>query len=80
MNDSSTRIVVGVDGSDHSIVALRQGAEIAAALGSTVHAVCSWQYPAMGAEFVQIDWSPEKDAEAILADAAQVAYLSLIHI
>ena len=74
MNDSSSRIVVGVDGSDHSIIALRQAAEIAQALGCTVHAICTWQYPAMGAEFVQIDWSPEEDAKAILADAATAAY------
>lgn len=74
MTESTAPIVVGVDGSDHSITALREAQTLATALGTSVRAICTWQYPAMGPEFVQIDWSPEKDAEAILLDAAKVAY------
>jgi nucleotide-binding universal stress UspA family protein len=38
-------IVVGVDGSDHSVAALRWALEEAEALGATVEAVLAWQLP-----------------------------------
>lgn len=41
-----SEIVVGVDGSKSSRVALRWAARVAAAKGATVRAVTSWQYPA----------------------------------
>jgi nucleotide-binding universal stress UspA family protein len=39
------RIVVGVDGSNSSIGALRRGARIAAALHTRLEAVAVWRYP-----------------------------------
>lgn len=74
MNDNSSRIVVGVDGSEHSIKALKEAAELADAFGGTVHAVISWQWPALGSEYVQINWNPESDAREALDAAVKEAY------
>ena len=47
------RIVVGVDGSDHSVAALRWGVRLAEALHCTVEAIIVWSYPApMGVESI----------------------------
>ncbi|HUC25050.1 MAG TPA: universal stress protein [Streptosporangiaceae bacterium] len=43
---SAQRVVVGVDGSDVSIVALKWAANYAAATGASVTVVLSWHYPA----------------------------------
>jgi len=40
------KIIVGVDGSDASIEALRQGSRLALALGTRVEAWGCWEYPA----------------------------------
>ena len=40
------KIIVGVDGSDASIEALRQGSRLAQALGSSLEAWACWEYPA----------------------------------
>ena len=67
-------IVVGVDGSDPSIEALRQAAAMARALGSTVTAVACWRYPPAYDNFVALEWSPEKDAEQVLEESLSRAY------
>lgn len=41
------RIVVGVDGSDSSKVALQWGAQLAPLFGNTLEAIIAWDYPAM---------------------------------
>lgn len=41
------RIVVGVDGSAHSILALRRARELAEAEGARLDVVTSWSYPVM---------------------------------
>lgn len=41
------RIVVGVDGSAHSILALRRARELAEAEGARLDVVTSWNYPVM---------------------------------
>ena len=40
------KIIVGVDGSDASIEALRQGSRLALALGTSLEAWGCWEYPA----------------------------------
>jgi nucleotide-binding universal stress UspA family protein len=45
-NGAAPRVVVGVDGSDESVAALRWAANYAAATGATVDAVLSWHFPA----------------------------------
>ncbi|MGX4733420.1 universal stress protein [Kitasatospora griseola] len=59
------RIVVGVDGSASSRAALRWAARQAAAVGATVEAITTWEYPAA------FGWSvPVVDAD-IAASAAK---------
>jgi nucleotide-binding universal stress UspA family protein len=43
---SAPHVLVGVDGSDESIGALRWAARYAAATGATIRAVLCWHYPA----------------------------------
>jgi nucleotide-binding universal stress UspA family protein len=71
---SGGTIVVGVDGSEPSIEALRQAATMAGALGSTVTAVACWRYPPAYDSFVAVEWSPEKDAEQVLEESLARAY------
>jgi nucleotide-binding universal stress UspA family protein len=70
----STRIIVGVDGSESSIAALRRAAEVAAAFNAPLEAITTWQYPAMLDGYYPTDWSPRDDAEKILATAVDQAF------
>lgn len=67
-------IVVGVDGSDPSIEALRQAATMGGALGATVTAVACWRYPPAYDTFIALEWSPEKDAAQVLEESLTRAY------
>jgi nucleotide-binding universal stress UspA family protein len=68
-------IVVGVDGSRHSVAALRWGAYQAATLGARLEAVTAWEYPAsFGWASVPGDWDPVKDMEKVLRDAVREAF------
>ncbi|MBS1697433.1 MAG: universal stress protein [Actinobacteria bacterium] len=68
------RIIVGIDGSDSSIAALRYAARLADALDAPLEAVTTW-YPASitGAELV-IEWTPEVVAQDTLAKAVVSAF------
>jgi nucleotide-binding universal stress UspA family protein len=63
------RVVVGVDGSDCSLDALRRGVTVATSLGGTLEAVYAWRYPTSMGGYPMDGWSPEGDAAAAL-DAA----------
>jgi nucleotide-binding universal stress UspA family protein len=39
-------VIVGVDGSENSVAALRWAAVYAALTGATIHAITTWEYPA----------------------------------
>jgi nucleotide-binding universal stress UspA family protein len=69
MTEPSGHIVVGVDGSDASLDALRWGLRQAQLTGSRLEAVASWDYPSQYAELVadEIDWNGR--AKSILDDA-----------
>jgi nucleotide-binding universal stress UspA family protein len=74
-DSSERRIVVGVDGSRHSVEALRWGAYQASALGARLEAVTAWEYPAsFGWAAVPSDWDPAKDMEKVLQDAVSEAF------
>lgn len=74
-NTNAARIVVGVDGSAPSIAALRRAAQLADALDAPLEAITTWEYPMMlGAYYPDSDWSPETDAEKILATAVEQAF------
>lgn len=45
-NAANEKVIVGVDGSDASIEALRQGSRLAQALGTRLEAWACWEYPA----------------------------------
>lgn len=69
------RIVVGVDGSDASVDALRWAARLGAALGCDLEAVTSWQYPmSYGMAGVPIEWIPAADAAQALLTAIKSAF------
>jgi nucleotide-binding universal stress UspA family protein len=69
------RIVVGVDGSEQSLSALRWAAVLAAATGADIDAVTAWEYPRSYGEPVYTDdWRPDLDAEQVLEDALLEAF------
>jgi nucleotide-binding universal stress UspA family protein len=73
------RIVVGIDGSESSIAALRRGVRIAKALGVSLEAVTSWRYltsyASVGGEFMD---SPEHDARTIVGEATKTVFASKV--
>ena len=70
------RVVVGVDGSNASVAALRWAAKVGGALGLEVDAVATWEYPANEGGYAGGfgGWNPEEDAAAILARAVDTAF------
>jgi len=69
------RIVIGVDGSEQSKLALEWAASLAGALGASVDAVAVWQMPsAYGWSIVAADWSPEEDTHKELAAAVDAVF------
>lgn len=68
------RIVVGVDGSAHSLSALRRGAQLAAALDLPLEAILTWDFPAMADAYYTADWSYEESATKRLTTAVEDAF------
>ena len=72
----SGRIVVGVDGSEPSLKALRWAAGQSALTGDSLHAVISWDYPASWATAipgVPPGFDPEQTAKKILDESLDKA-------
>jgi len=65
--DGQARIVVGVDGSDGSILALRWAARQAEFTGVTLEVIVTWQYPTF------YGWAPGYPDDLDLAGLAQQA-------
>ena len=75
-------VVVGVDGSDRSVQALRYGAEVAGRRGLTLDAVSCWHIPTLAPVSGGSAWTPSSqgmaaEAEATLEHAISKAGLSL---
>ena len=67
------RIVVGVDGSDQSKLALRWAATLSGWTGARIDAVTAWHIPASfgwtpGSSYVPPEMHPQDDAERMLKD------------
>ncbi|MHA7276459.1 universal stress protein [Arthrobacter sp. HLT1-21] len=67
-------IVVGVDGSPSSILALQWAQRLRPAVGASIRAVAAWQIPFSYYEFPPSGWDPEQVAETILAGALEKAF------
>jgi nucleotide-binding universal stress UspA family protein len=66
------RIVVGVDGSEPSKLALKWAADLAAGLGVHVEAISAWHTPSsFGYGYVPDSWRPDQDAEKVLTDTVK---------
>lgn len=73
-NIDHQRVIVGIDGSESSVAALRYAARIADALDAPLEAVTTWYYSSItGAELV-IEWTPELLAKDTLAKAIDSAF------
>ena len=68
------RIVVGVDGSEASVTALRRGIRMANALNASVEAVTTWRLMSAYAAVSEFGYTPEEDATAILSGAVKSAF------
>lgn len=70
-----TRIVVGVDGSEQSRLALSWAVQISATTGASIDAVTAWHFPAnSGWGYVPDAWNPETDATKCLTDIVDEAF------
>ncbi|MCG2621067.1 universal stress protein [Arthrobacter sp. I2-34] len=67
-------IIVGVDGSDLSVAALRHARVFADALDSPVEAIAAWNYQAAPGTFTPVLWNPAEEAEKVLRDALGRAF------
>lgn len=74
-------VVVGVDGSDFSIDALRTAQRMASALSAPLRVVAAWRYRAAGFGFpplglvpITMNPSPEEEAEAVVSQALRVVF------
>ncbi|HXR45373.1 MAG TPA: universal stress protein [Pseudolysinimonas sp.] len=75
VEETTAPIVVGVDGSESSIEALRRARTIAEAVHRPVRAVTAWHLPAFtGGGALAYGWDPLGDAQLVLDDALLEAY------
>ncbi|MBG0740648.1 universal stress protein [Paeniglutamicibacter antarcticus] len=73
--DAQARIVVGLDGSDASIEALREAARLASLLGARVDAMTCWDFPGFYAAPYALNASDfESTARQVLDDSVQGAF------
>ncbi len=78
MDDSTPReslpIVVGVDGSAESVLALRWAKKLAGPLGATIKAISAWRLEVVFGPYAVSDWDSESVAQQQLAHALVDAF------
>lgn len=69
-------IIVGIDGSDASIEALRYAASLAPAIGRSLTSMAVWDYPPFlyGGYYPVMDWAPEDDAVRVSTAASLAVF------
>lgn len=67
-------IVVGVDGSPSSILALQWAARLVPTVGTSIRAIAAWQVPFSYYEFPVSGWDPKSVAKTILSNALDKAF------
>lgn len=67
-------VVVGVDGSAHSILALRWAGALAPLLKARIRAVSCWQFQIAVGTFTPVIWDPEQEARKVCAAAVDKAF------
>lgn len=67
-------IVVGVDGSAPSILALRWAGALAPLLKARIRAVTCWQFQIAVGTFIPVIWDPEEEARKVCAAAVDTAF------
>lgn len=72
----ASRIVVGVDGSEQSKLALRWAKLFAGSIGATIDTVMAWRIPiaAVGLTAYPIEWRPDEDAEKVLNETVDEVF------
>jgi len=72
-DEGGHRIVVGIDGSEPSLLALRWAATQAALTGATLEAVTSWDWPTSYGWSMPLssDYDPARDARGVLDKALE---------
>jgi nucleotide-binding universal stress UspA family protein len=74
-NATPGRIVVGVDGSEGCVGALRWAARWTEFTGDRIQAVHVWHIPvAVSLSFMATDWRPDQDAVCIVQESIAVAF------
>ena len=73
--DVRGRIVVGVDGSDHSVLALRWAVRQAERTGADVDVIACWQWPASAGGFLPYE---NFDLSAVTSKAVDAAVASIV--
>ena len=71
-DDTKRRIIVGVDGSQSSIDALRSAADIAVALGCPLEAISVWVYPPIFEADPPVQWELKEEAQRTVDSAGAV--------
>lgn len=67
-------IVVGVDGSAPSILALRWAGALAPLLNARIRAVTCWQFHIAVGTFIPVIWDPEQESRKVCAAAVDTAF------